>query len=500
MDLYRQQQISTAPERIQTAGGKALHEQANFLKGQAAFYERQAKTQEQNYLYQLGKANADSVAEAYEQFKNNPEQLDKELTALQQKMLAEVPQEYHDRFNADFLSRAHQSIRLAENNKTRLIDQQNKDAQVMRLDDNKRDMYTLTKLLASNQAGAEDFAQMSRILDLTDPNNPLNAKNMADGSAMFNGAQKVQVLGEYRKQMLDAGIQNALEMTPQQFYQHAEALEKDQAFYSYQDKDTGVVYSLNMKDLFKDDPELYDQYKNKIISINKNVGHNKANGVLDDQEAQKLATTQLANEVMYDNQMGLIKELVKEGGAGNNVEAMTQLLELSDNVQSAGETGFGNKYKTATKDITKEMMILLRDKNNFDPFGFNNALATGIEILRKDGQAGGAVWSDAQSVYMLREFYARAKESGLDLRSTDSKTVRTAKKLASESINDTIQTFLGGNDKDFNTTFMFGRKVNMQPLGEEYSPKGYMNRDYFVQNLNGKNVKTYPETGIQVEE
>ena len=211
-----------------------------------------------------------------------------------------------------------------------------------------------------------------------------------------------------------------------------------------------------------------------------------------EEEALEIADKQTSNAIMIESELSNIKDLKKD----KPVERILHNLELQDNIQNMTERDLSDSdYKKYRKEATLDLIQAVKNEADIfdDAWIQESAMSTGLQAMKNDGKIGGKAWSDDMSVVMIRDFYAMAKEKGLDLRATDSSSRDRAKEIASKAISNTIERVSGGYGKEYNSVFLNGKKVSKARITDE--SERYENNDYTVEN--GK--KIYTDTGIEVE-
>lgn len=310
------------------------------------------------------------------------------------------------------------------------------------------------------------------------------------GYDIFTPMQKVQLERQYNQNVINRLKGGYLQLPIQERQKIADTLREDAFSVSYKDKD-GIDVNGDIKEMLP--TKSYLDFKDFVLRVSaraEKIAGSKENV---SKEIQELADKQTMNSLLIESEMKNIKEIKKD----KPVERVLRNLELQDNILGMGEDGLSDsdrkKYK---KETVGDLLEALKNEENVfdDAWIQESSMSVALQALKHDGKIAGDAWGDDMSVVMIRDFYSMAKETGLDLRATDSASRESAKKLASKAISNTIERVAGGYGKDYNSIFINGRKVSKQPIKQE-ERTGYVNTDYI---LNG-NKKTYNETGIEVD-
>ena len=335
--------------------------------------------------------------------------------------------------------------------------------------------------------GADDLMVLSESKKKLD--GYLNTKD-TNGYNVFTPLQKMQLERQYNNSILTRLKGGYLQLPVQERQKIADTLKED-AFGVNMTDEYGATISNDIKDMLP--TKTYLDFKDFVLKTSaraEKIAGSKGNV---SKEIQELADTQTMNSLLIESEMKNIKEIKKD----KPVERVLRNLELQDNILGMGEDGLSDsdrkKYKKET--ISDLLESLKNEEDVFDDAWIQeSSMSVALQALKHDGKIAGGAWGDDMSVVMIRDFYSMAKETGLDLRATDSASRESAKKLASKAISNTIERVAGGYGKDYNSIFINGRKVSKQPIKQE-ERTGYVNTDYI---LNG-NKKTYNETGIEVD-
>ena len=344
--------------------------------------------------------------------------------------------------------------------------------------------------------GADDLMTVANSNDVLEKY--LSAKDV-NGFNIFTPNQKMQIKNRFNQNVLERLKGGYLQLPVHKRHQIVDTLKQDEFGVSFEDG-TGLSTSKDIKDMLP--TESYLDFKDYVLQLHKRAS-DLAGG--DDEitpELQELADTQLTNSRVINSELKTINSVKKE----KPVEGVIRNLELQDNIQGMGELGLSKsdrkKYIKESVDDLLEMVKndplkdLSKQEDIFDDAVFQESvMSVGLQAMKHDGKLGGAAWPDAMSVVMIRDFYAMLKEADIDPRATDSGSRARAKDLAAKAISNTIERVAGGYGKEFNSMFMYGRKVSKQPIKKEEKAGGIVNTDYIINN--GK--KRYNDTGIEVD-
>lgn len=322
-------------------------------------------------------------------------------------------------------------------------------------------------------------------------NNAMINKLNDDGTYMFTDEQRKRMTEDMDKAHLFALKQNYDDMPSYQKDSYMKLLMSDKIEVPVGlDKDKNIVKK-NLRDVISyDSYEKFKDYAEKVYKQKEKLLDEY--GSLDPDEADKIA---LARKRSIDLITSSFDNIEQDRKDGNATERLLKTLELDSSIQSLDLTKLSKKDKEKYMTKSRQEMIsaLKNPANKFDEFGFDSALSVGVQTMKNDGLIGGGDWSDDMSVVAMREFYTRVKESNLDLRANDSGSRDAAKSLMHKAVKSTIDLRFGGDMAEYNSRYIYGRKVSPQPI-ERATAQRYVNTDYAIKG----GTKVYNETGINL--
>jgi hypothetical protein len=463
----------------------------------AAEYEHRAK---RTYSTALGIEADNTMNTLYAQYSDNPVELDKAFKKAYDKVIGEIPdKDVKIGFMADVSLKRQMYLTKAAENKRRNDYRIAKSLTYDGIGKNTETIGTAFSALLGDDFNPDVVAVYGKTMYDTDQ--MIHLLN-DDGTYMFSDEQRKQKQNDIDKAHLIALKGNFNGLQPYQKKQYLDLLAEDGVYIPVSVDENNEVVMKNLQDVVSQ--ESYEKFKDYATRVAKKKNAIMKDGrIIDEDEAWALGEEQDKNSILVEN---AIKNLNDNGKKGIKKEEPTEYvlrsLEILDSIQNMGE-GEGlsktdyKKYRDQTIDwLMQELKSnSKKDADTYDDALFRESvMSTGLQVLKQDGKIGGGAWSDDMSIVMIRDFYEMAKESGLDLRATDSGSRESAKKLATKAISNTIEKATGGNWAEFNSVFLNGRKVSKASIptqGVEYKNPTYIIKD-------GK--KVYTETGIEVEQ
>ena len=491
--IYQENQTT---ELYNSTGAPAIAREAQRVRGyarqmdeDAQRYENQAR---QTYSTALKIGASETMNELYSQYSDDPVRLQAEFKKAYDKAIGDIAD---DDVKVDFMANA---TLQSQTYITKAIEnKKKKDYRIMKsttfdgIDKNTQTLGLAFSTLLGDDFNPDNVGVYN--IAVSNNNAMINRLN-DDGTYMFTDEQRKRMRDDMDKAHLFALKTNFDDMLPYQKDSYMKLLADDNVEVPVGLDEEKNVIRKNLRDVVS--PESYEKFKDyaeKVYERKQKIL--KKNGGISEEEADSVARQQQLNSELIDSVFDDITQLKKDKKATDRI--LTN-LELLDNLQGMDVTKLSEKDKEKYEKKGREDLIsaLKNDSGAFDEWGFDSAMATAVQILKKDGKIVGGAWSDDMSVVMIRDFYAQAKESGLDLRANDSGSREAAKKLASKAISNTIEMVSGGYDQrdKFNSIYLYGRKVSKQPINKE-EKLGYNNPDYII--TGGK--KRYNATGIEVD-
>ena len=499
--IYTEQQTT---ELYNSTGEPGIAKEAQRVRGyarqmdaDAQRYEQQAK---KTYSTALKISAADTMNQLYAQYPDDPVKLQEEFKKAYDKSIGEIAD---DDVKIDFM--ANMTLQSQSYISKAIDNKKKKDYRIMKsttfdgIDKNTQMLGLSFSTLLGDDFNPDNVGVYN--IALNNNNAMINTLN-DDGTYMFTDEQRKRMRDDMDKSHLFALKTNFDDMESYKKDSYMKLLADDAVEIPVGvDEDKNIIRK-NLRDIVT--PESYEKFKDYAEKVyERKQKLLKKNGGLSEEEADALAQEQQRSEHIIKSALKDIKELKKDkDDEEKTVSSIIGNLELLDVMEQMKESKkvADNDYKKYRVDAIDELI------DSINPLKYKNAdayddaivsesvISVGLQAMRTDGKLGGEAWSKDMSVVMLRDFYAMLKEAGLDPRATDSGSRESAKKLASKAITNTIERTSGGYGKEFNSIFLYGRKVSKQPIKREDNV-GYVNTDYVIQN----GQKIYKDTGIKVD-
>lgn len=206
-----------------------------------------------------------SMEEAYNNYKNDPESLKAELNKISEKMTSEIPDmQTQVAFRANFITQSGSLINRAQANYDKIQYQKKKSSYFDTIQANNKSIAMALNNAFNGTGTADDLVNyqtaIKQNIDL------INSRN-DDGTYIFTDAQRLSMSNAVDKLAAES-FSNALnDMDDDKRTQTLEALNKD-SMILLQGEEDGEVKQLNLKDAFS--PEIYaDMKKSATILDNK---------------------------------------------------------------------------------------------------------------------------------------------------------------------------------------------------------------------------------------
>lgn len=317
----------------------------------------------------------------------------------------------------------------------------------------------------------------------------LSAKDVR-GFNMFTPGQRVQMERVFNNGVVERLKGGYLQLDVHERQGIIDMLKNDEFLVNRADKD-GFVASGDIKSMLPTDS--YLDFKDFVLKSHARALKKAGSSDEITPEMQALADRQMMNSIVIESEMKTIQDLKREKPS----ERILHNLELMDSIDGIDEDGLTKSDRKRYKKETLSDLIesVKNPASVFDETGRDSAFSTALQMMKNDGKMEGSDWANEMSVVTLRDYYAMAKEQGLEFRAYDSSSRDKSKSIMSKAIQDTQERYAGGYGKDYNSVFINGVKVSRRPVERKNTLTSSTDNFYTINN--GK--KTYTDTKIEVD-